>query len=92
MNIKPRGKNILIERDAEGSRESENGIITPDNVEQEQKAFGTVMAVGPEVTDVKKGDRVIYGVYSGEQIEVEIKGKKHDYRLVPDEDVIAFIS
>lgn len=91
MKIQPRGKNILIEKDKPSSKESEYGIVTPDSVEEEQKAFGTVVAVGPDIKDIKKGDRVVYGAYAGEQIQVEDKGKKHEYRLVEDQDVIAFI-
>lgn len=91
MKITPRGRNILIERDAAESRESEFGIVTPDNVDLEQKAYGTVIAVGPDIDDIVKGDRVIYGAYAGEQIEFDEKGKHYDYRLVNDEDVIAFL-
>lgn len=89
--IQPRGKHILVKRDeAEGSV-SEHGISTPDAVEKEQKAYGTVVAVGPDIKDVKKGDRVIYGAYAGEELEVEEKGKKVTYRLLEDEFVVAFI-
>lgn len=89
--ITPRGKRILVKRDAPESRENEAGIITPDNVEQEQKAFGTVVDVGREIKDVKKGDRVIYGAYAGEIIVQSEKGKQVEYRLLDDEDVIAFM-
>ncbi len=36
-------------------------------------------------------DHVIYGAFAGEDIEVEEKGKKVKYKLLDDEDVIAFI-
>lgn len=91
QKITPRGKRILVQRDEAGPRESEHGIITPDSVEEEQKAYGTVLAVGDGITDLKKGDRVIYGAYAGETIEEDIKGKKVEYKLLDDEDVIAFL-
>lgn len=92
MRIAPRGKRILVKRDDPKSRVQDNGLVAPDSVEQEQKAFGTVISVGSEIKDVKKGDRVIYGAYAGEEIETLEKGKKVVYRLLEDEDVIAHIS
>ena len=91
QKIIPRGKRILVLRDEAESRESEHGIITPDSVEEEQKAFGTVVAVGDDIKDLKKGDRVIYGAFAGETIEEEVKGKKVEYKLLDDEDVIAYL-
>lgn len=87
--IYPRAKWILVKPDAEDARENEFGIITPENVEQERRAFGTVMSVGQDIKDVKKGDRVIYGAYAGEKIK--LKGSKTDFDFVMlfDEDVIA---
>jgi len=89
--IIPRGKQILIQPDGESGRESEYGIITPESVAQETKAIGTVIAVGPEVKDVKKGSRVIYGAFAGEQISFKDSTKEVDYVLLFDEDVLAFI-
>ena len=91
IKITPRGKQILVKQDEEKSRESEHGILTPDNVEQEQKAIGTVIAVGPEIKDVKKGDRVIYGAYAGEKIKLAESEEEVDFVLLFDEDVLAFI-
>lgn len=92
MKIQPRGKYVLVERDKAGGRVSANGIVSAAASEQEEKAYGTVISFGPEVTDLKKGDRVVYGAYSGEEIELEEKGgKKVKYRLLEDEFVIAFI-
>ena len=91
MKIIPRGKYILVKRDEAESRVSEHGIAAPTNTEQEEKAFGTVIAVGDKIKDVSKGDRVIYGAFAGEEIEIDEKGQKVKYRLVEDEYVIAFI-
>jgi len=91
MKIVPRGKYILVERDKAESQVSEHGISAPSSVEKEEKAFGTVIAVGSEIKDVKKGDRVIYGAFAGEEIELDEKGKKVKYRILEDEFVIAFI-
>jgi len=55
--ISPRGNYILVKPDAEASRTTESGLITPDNVEKERPCFGEVIAVGSLVKDIKKGDR-----------------------------------
>ena len=89
--ITPRGSQILVKQDKEDSRESEHGIFTPGNVEQEQKTFGTVISVGPKITDVKKGDRVIYATFAGDKIKLKENGKEVEYVLLPDEDVLAFM-
>lgn len=89
--IIPRGKYILIKKDEAESAVSEHGISGPANQEKEEKAFGTVIEVGDKITDIKKGDRVVYGAFAGEELEIKEKGKAVKYRLVEDEFVIAFI-
>lgn len=89
--IKPRGKQILVQPDPEVSRQGDFGLVLPSSVEQEQKAVGTVIAVGPDIKDVKKGDRVIYAAFGGESIGFSRDPKKVDYKLLFDEDVLAFI-
>lgn len=89
--IKPRGKYILVRRDDPEGSVSEHGIYSPDTEEKEQKAFGTVVAVGSEIEDVKEGDRVIFGAYAGETLEEKEGSKKVEYRLLESEFVIAFI-
>jgi len=91
LKIKPRGKQILVRPDGEASRVSEHGLITPSNVEQEKKSVGTVEAVGPDIKDVKKGDRVIYGTYAGERIKLHNGKEEVDFALLFDEDVLAFL-
>ncbi len=85
--IRPRKNQILVEPDPEESRESAHGIITPSNVEQERKAVGTVQAVGPDIRDVSKGDRVIYGAFAGEKLKLG----DQEFVLLFDEDVLAFL-
>lgn len=91
IEIVPRGSQILVRVDDEESRESEHGILVPDEVEQDRKAQGKVVAVGPDIKDVKEGDRVIYGMYAGESLKLRESGQQVDYKLLDDKDVIAFI-
>lgn len=89
--IRPRAKQVLVQPDEEAPRESAHGILTPSNIEQEQKAIGTVLAVGDGINDIKKGDKVIYGAYAGEKLKLPDSTKEFDYLLLFDEDVLAFI-
>ena len=89
--IVPRGKYILVRPDSADSRENENGLIIPSTVEQEQKAFGRVEAVGLEIKDIKVGDRAIFGAYAGETIRQREDGKEVERKLLFDDDVIAFL-
>jgi len=91
VKIIPRGKNILVRPDPEQARTSEYGISKPTNVDQDKKAIGVVVAVGSEIKDIKNGDHVIYGVYSGENIKITESGNEVDYVLLLDEWVLATI-
>lgn len=87
LKIIPRKKQVLILPQKEDSRLTETGLYKPDTVEQEQKAIGTVIAVGPDVKDMKKGDKVIYGVYAGDPLSYQGK----DYKFVEEDSILAFL-
>lgn len=91
MKIRPRAKQILVKPDSAEPTENEFGLLRPENEEQEQKAIGTVLAVGESITDIKVGDRVIHGAYVGEKIKLRESGSDVDYILLFDEDVLAFL-
>ncbi len=90
MKIIPRKTQILVKPDEALSGETESGLSRPENEEKEKKAIGTVKAVGPDIKDLKEGNRVIYGQFAGEPISFEIK-EEDDYILLFDEDVLATI-
>jgi chaperonin GroES len=90
MNIRPLHDRIIIKRVQEEEK-TKGGIIIPDTA-KEKPIEGEVIAVGPgKVLDdgttrkleVKVGDRVLYGKYSG--TEVKIDGEE---RLIMREDDI----
>lgn len=89
--IVPRGRYVFVKQDDPASKINEYGIINPDSEEQEQKSQGTVESVGSEIKDIKKGDRVIFGAYAGEEVKVKNGFKYDSYRLLFDEDIIAFL-
>jgi chaperonin GroES len=88
VNIKPLSDRVLIRPlDKETNT---GGIIIPDSV-KEKSQQGLVMSVGPGKKDepmtVKIGDLVLYGKYSG--TEVEYDGEK--YLIMRESDIYAII-
>ena len=68
-DLKPLGARILVER-GEAKKETASGILIPDN-STEKPQDGVVIAVGPEVKDLRPGARVLLPKYGGTTIEEE---------------------
>ena len=77
MKLQPLQDRIVVKR-AESEDRTAGGIILPDSA-QEKPQRGTVLAVGPGKTydngttiapDVKVGETVLYGKYSGTEVNV----------------------
>jgi chaperonin GroES len=93
VNIKPLADRVLVEP-LEGET-MKGGIIIPDTA-KEKPQQGKIVAVGPGRTsddgkrippEVKKGDTVLYGKYSGTEVTVEGK----DYLILRESDVLAIL-
>ena len=88
MNIKPLADRVLVKSAA--AEEKVGGIIIPDTA-KEKPLHGTVVAVGNGTKDeemtLKAGDEVLYGKYSGTELEYE--GEK--YLMMRQSDVLAVI-
>ena len=78
MNIRPLQDRVLVRR-VDSDEKSAGGIIIPDTA-QEKPMEGEVIAVGPGARteegrihplDVKAGDRVLFGKWSGTEVMVE---------------------
>jgi len=94
MNFRPLHDRILIKR-VEAKEAAKGGIIIPDAA-KEKPQEGEVIAVGRgkktdegEVIalDVKAGDRILFGKYSG----AEIKLDGEEYLIIREEDVLGLI-
>ncbi|MFH1622628.1 MAG: co-chaperone GroES [Candidatus Omnitrophota bacterium] len=94
MNIQPLGDRILI-KPLEAEEKTKGGIVIPDTA-KEKPQEGKVVAVGKgktlesgkvEPVEVKVGDIVLYGKYSG----TEISKDGEEYLFVKEEDVLAII-
>ncbi len=80
MNIRPLHDRVVVRR-VEDERKSPGGIVIPDTA-AEKPMQGEVLAVGngkildsgeTRPLDVKVGDRVLFGKYSGTEVKVEGK-------------------
>ena len=89
MNIKPLADRVLI-KPAPAEEKTVGGIIIPDSA-KEKPLQGEVVATGNGTKDeemvVKAGDNVLYGKYSG--TEVEFDGIK--YLIMRQSDILAIV-
>ncbi|MDJ0915078.1 MAG: co-chaperone GroES [Desulfobacterales bacterium] len=94
MKLTPLQDRILVQR-VEEEEKTKGGIIIPDTA-KEKPAEGKVVSVGNgKVGDdgkripleVKKGDRILFGKYSG--TEVKIEGE--EYLIMREDDVLGII-
>ena len=70
MKIQPLGKRVLAKKIETEDRTSAGGIVLPDNVKNEKVVRAKVLAIGTdEKFEVKVGDEIIVGNYSGTEIE-----------------------
>jgi chaperonin GroES len=90
MKLKVIDDKVLVEREEVEDQKTPGGIIIPDTA-KEKPQIGTVVAVGTdeEMKDlVKKGDKIVFGKYTGDEIEFE----KKKYLVVQRNDILAIIT
>ncbi len=94
MKIRPLHDRILVKR-VEEQEVKKGGIIIPDTA-KEKPQEGKVIAVGNGKVndegkkiplDVKAGDRILFGKYSGSEVKVE----DEEYLILREEDVLGII-
>ncbi len=94
MNIRPLHDRVIIKR-MEEERTTSGGIVIPDNA-TEKPIKGEVVAAGKgkildngnvAALDLKVGDKVIFGKYSGTEVKVD----GEDLLVMREEDVMAVI-
>lgn len=87
--IKPLADRVLIEP-KEAETKTASGIFIPDTA-KEKPQQGKVLAAGPGKKDdpmeVKVGDMVLYGKYSGTEVTVDDK----KYLIVKQSDILAIL-
>ena len=95
MTVQPLHDRVLIKR-IEEQETVKGGIIIPDTA-KEKSQEGEVVAVGTGKTlengsvtplEVKKGDRILFGKYSGTEIKVEAQ----DYLILREDEIIGILT
>jgi chaperonin GroES len=92
MKVKPLNDRVLVKR-IEEAQVTAGGIVIPDTA-KEKPIEGRVIAVGSgKMSDaskrmslqVKEGDRILFGKYSGAEIKVE----DEEYLMMREDDILA---
>ena len=95
MNVRPLSDRVLVKR-IEAEEQVRGGIIIPDTA-KEKPQQAEVIAVGPGTmdddgdrlpVDVKAGDRVLIGKYSGSEIRID----EEDYVILREDEILAVVN
>ena len=90
MKLKVIDEKLLVELEEVEEQKTAGGIYIPDTA-KEKPQRGTVVAIGTD-EDLKKvvkvGDKIVFGKYTGDEIDFE--GKK--YLIVKRDDILAIIA
>ena len=96
VNIRPLHDRVLINRLESDEEQVSGGIIIPDTA-KEKPQEAEVVAVGPgkiqdsgerQAMDVKAGDRVLVGKYSGSDIRID----DEDYVILREDEILAVVA
>ena len=94
MNVRPLHDRLIVQRLEEGEQQI-GGIIIPDSA-KEKPQRGKVFAVGAgkvkddgtrQPLDVKDGDTILFGKYSGQDIKID----GDEYLIMREDDVLAVL-
>jgi len=94
VKVRPLHDRILVKR-IEGDAKTAGGIIIPDTA-KEKPQQGKVVATGPgkvgddgkrQALDVKAGDRILFGKYSGSEVELD----SEQHLIMREEDILAVL-
>ncbi len=94
MKIRPLHDRVIVQR-IEEEEKTKGGIIIPDTA-KEKPQEGKVIAVGPgkilengtKITlDVKVGDKILFGKYSGTEIKIE----GDEFLMMREDDILGVI-
>jgi chaperonin GroES len=96
MKLKPLGDRVVVKRNEEADQKSAGGIIIPDTA-KEKPQRGEVIAVGPGgrkedgtriPMEVKKGDQILFGKYSGSEIKMD----GEEYLIMREDDILGILA
>lgn len=96
MSVQPLGDRVLVQRLEEEEEKTSGGIYIPDTA-KEKPQRGKVIAAGPgRLTedgkrlpmDVKVGDEVLFGKYSGSDIKID----SEEYMIIKEDEIYGIIT
>lgn len=100
MQVKPLGNRVLVKQ-LSSEEVTKSGIVLPDTADKEKKAQGKIVALGngSEISSLglKVGDTVVFGKYSGDEVELDENGEKVEYKILyvgrekDESDVLAVV-
>lgn len=94
MALKPLADRIVV-RPLDAQDKTKSGLVLPDSA-KEKPQEGKVIAVGTgrllddgtvKSLEIKNGDRVLYGKYSGTEVSIE----GDDYLILKEDDILAVV-
>ena len=83
--IKPLQDRVVAVR-IEAAEKTASGLYLPDNA-KEKPVVAEVKAIGPDVKNVKVGDKIVYKEYT----TTELKMDSVEYLIVKEEDILATV-
>ena len=86
MKLKPMADNILLKQ-TEAEETTSSGIILA-TTSKEKPAIYEVMSAGPDVKDIKAGDKVVVGKFTGNEIKLD----GVEYKFVKQDDILAVVT
>lgn len=82
MSLKPL-KNHVVAKIEKPLEKTESGILL--GTAKEKPSYAVVESVGPDVANIKKGDKIIYKEFSTTEVKID----DTDYIILKEEDVLA---
>ncbi|MCU0223542.1 MAG: co-chaperone GroES [Acidobacteria bacterium] len=86
MKLKPLHDRVLIRR-IEGTEKTKSGIIIPDTAKEKPQEGKRDDQGKVHALEVKKGDRVLFGKYSGNEVKIE----GEEYVILREDEILGVI-
>lgn len=81
--IKPLADRVVAVRE-EASTKTASGIYLPDTA-KEKPVVANIVAIGPDVKQVKIGDKIVYKEYATTDLKID----NQEYLIIKQEDILA---
>ncbi len=93
MNLKPLGDRLIV-KVLKSEDKTKGGIVLPDSAKEKPQqakviAVGSGKVIGDKIVplEVKKGNKILFGKYSGDEVKVGVE----EYLIIKESDVLAII-